>query len=452
MKTCIVGTKKNIVEEQDVLKELVQTVISKAQKKGAEHVEVGVSFDKGFSANVRLGELESVEYDREKNLALTVYQGKRRGSVGISEFSEKVIDDAIDKALSIASFVAEDPFAGLPEKSELAFEYPDLDLYHRWDVSLEKVAELAKACEAEAMAYDKRITNSEGAHIASHESANAFGNSLGFVGAYCTSWHELTCQLIAKKGDDMERDYDYACGRYPNIENEISKVAISTAKRTLQRLGARKLDTQDVPVLFVPERAAGLIGNFLSSIRGGAIYRKSSFMIDKVGEQCFPSFVTLSEKPHIKGALASAPFDDEGVRTRDKNIVENGVLQTYLLSTYSANQLKLKTTGNAGGVHNLVMSHQDASFVDLLKQMDKGLVVTEMMGQGVNLVTGNYSRGASGFWVENGEIQYPVHEVTIAGNLKDMFANVVAVGNDVDPRLDIQIGSMLIEEMTVAGK
>jgi PmbA protein len=340
----------------------------------------------------------------------------------------------------------------LPDLQDLARDIPDLDLSHPWDVSPEAACDMAIACEAAAMAVDrKRITNSEGAGVSTHRGVRAYGNSLGFLAAYPGTVHSVSCSVLGAEGEHMERDYWYSTMRDWRELESAESVGRRAGERTVRRLNARKLHTQKAPVLYVPETARGLVSHFIGAIRGGSQYRRASFLLDAAGEQVFPDWFALSERPHLARALASAPFDHEGVATRDRELVEGGVLLGYVLSTYSARKLGLRTTGNAGGTHNLVVHGRGRSFEEMLALMGRGLMVTELMGQGVNGVTGDYSRGAAGFWVEDGEIQYPVHEVTIAGNLKDMFRHVVDVGSDIDVRGGIRTGSILLEELTIAG-
>jgi PmbA protein len=340
----------------------------------------------------------------------------------------------------------------LPEPDTLAREFPDLDLFHPWSIDPDAARDLAIACEAAALDADPRIGNSEGATLSTHRGMRVFGNSLGFLGTTATTLHSLSCVVVAEAGEEMQRDYWYSTVRdWRELDDGVS-IGKQAAARALRRLNARKLSTVTAPVLFVPELARGLFGSFLGAIRGGSQYRRASFLLDAAGEQVFPDWMQISERPHLRKALSSAAFDSEGVATHDREIIEHGVLTGYVLSTYSARKLGLKTTGNAGGVHNLIVKGGQQNFDDLVRRMERGLVVTELMGQGVNGVTGDYSRGASGFWVENGAIAYPVHEITIAGNLREMFRNVVAVGNDIDLRGGIRTGSVLLEEMTIAGE
>lgn len=433
------------------LRNCVELALNEARRLGASEAEVGVSVDKGLSITARMRDVETLEYHRDRGMGITVYRGKRKGSASTADLSAAAIRETVAKAYSIAGFTAEDPCAGLPDAEDLAKSIPDLDLNHPWDIEPDAARDLAINCEAAALAVDTRIANSEGATLSSHQGLRMFGNSLGFIAGYASTSHSLSCSVIGQQNGEMQRDYWYSAVRdYRDLESAES-VGERAAKRTLERLNAQKLSTRVAPVMFVPELARGFIGHFLSAIRGGSQYRRSSFLLDAAGQQVFPSWFNCIERPHIPKALGSAPFDAEGVTTRDRTLVDQGVLTGYVLSTYSARKLGLKTTGNAGGVHNLIVKAGTDDFAAMLKKMDTGLVVTELMGSGVNGITGDYSRGAAGFWVEKGVIAYPVHEITIAGNLKDMYQHIVAIGNDVDERGGVRTGSILLESMTIAG-
>jgi PmbA protein len=434
------------------LQDLVALAIEEARKLGATESEVGVSVDTGLSVTARLGEVETLEYQRDRGMGITVYRGKRKGSASTGDLRPQAIRETVAKAFSIAGFTAEDECAGLPDPQDLARDIPDLDLSHPWSIEPDAARDLAVACEAAALGADKRITNSEGATLSTHQGLRVFGNSLGFLGGFPSSMHSLSCVVVAQDDAEMQRDYWYSSVRDWREMEGGESIGKQAAARALRRLNARKLATVTAPVLFVPELARGLMGHFLGAIRGGSQYRRASFLLDAAGQQIFPSWLQISERPHIPKALASSPFDSEGVATRDRELIKDGVLTGYVLSTYSARKLGLRTTGNAGGVHNLIVSHGEDDFQALLKRMDRGLMVTELMGQGINGVTGDYSRGAAGFWIENGAIAYPVNEITIAGNLKDMYREIVAVGNDVDARGGIRTGSVLLEKMTIAGE
>jgi PmbA protein len=434
------------------LQTLVTLAIDEARKLGATEAEVGVSVDIGLSVTARLGEVETLEYQRDRGMGITVYRGKRKGSASTADLTAHAIRDTVAKAYSIAGFTAEDECAGLPDPGTLARDIPDLDLCHPWPIEPDAARDMAVACEAAALAVDHRIGNSEGATLSSHQGLRVFGNSLGFVGGFPSSIHSLSCVVLAQENAEMQRDYWYSSVRdWRELESGES-IGKHAAARALRRLNARKLATVSAPVLFAPELARGLFGHLIGAIRGGSQYRRASFLLDSAGQEIFPSWMQISERPHIPKALGSTPFDSEGVATSDRELIDAGVLTGYVLSTYSARKLGLKTTGNAGGVHNLIVTSGSDDFPALLRRMGRGLFVTELMGQGINGVTGDYSRGAAGFWVENGEIAYPVHEITIAGNLKDMFRQIVAVGTDVDARGGIRTGSVLISDMTIAGE
>ncbi|MGH8371938.1 MAG: metalloprotease PmbA [Gammaproteobacteria bacterium] len=434
------------------LESLVGRVLQEARSQGASQAEAGISIESGLNLSVRLGEVETLEYQRDRGLGITVYFGQRKGSASTSDLSSAAIAEAVRAAASIARHTAEDPCAGLADAELMAKELPDLDLCHPWALEPDAAIALAQRCEAAAREFDPRITNSEGASVSSHRGLRVYGNSHGFIGAYESTSHSLSCSVIGSQGDSMQRDYWYSTARDATELESADAVGRRAAERTVARLGARKLGTRKAPILFVPEMARGFLGHFLGAMRGGAQYRQASFLLDGVGQQVFPEFVQLSERPHLRGALASVAFDNEGVATQDREIVDRGVASTYLLDSYSARKLGLQTTGHAGGVRNLIVKPGALDYAGLLEEMDTGLVVAELIGQGVNGVTGDYSRGAAGFWVEHGEIVYPVEEITIAGNLKDMYRNVVEIGNDVDLRGSIRTGSVLVSEMTIAGE
>ncbi len=435
------------------LRDIAQHMLDYAKQRGATAVSAEVSEGFGQSVSVRRGEVETIEYNRDKGLGVTVYIGQRRGNASTSDFSRQAVCDTVDAALAIARYTATDDCAGLPEPALLANASVDLDLYHPWNLPVEDAIALAQECEQAALDKDKRIRNSEGATVGVHEAQFIHANSLGFMSGYPTSRHSLSCAVIAGKGDAMERDYWYSVARDAHDILRADEVGRIAAERTLRRLKARKMDTMQVPVLFEAPVAASLIGHFVGAVSGGSLYRKSSFLLGQLDKPVFASHLSLEDVPDIPKGLASSPFDDEGVRVQKRRIVEAGVLRGYFLGSYSARKLGLSTTGNAGGSHNLILqSSQELSFDDMIKTMKRGLLVTELLGQGVNHVTGDYSRGAAGFWVEHGEIQYPVQEITIAGNLKEMYRNIVAVGNDVLVQGSRQCGSILVDGMTVAGR
>ncbi|HEV2007365.1 MAG TPA: metalloprotease PmbA [Burkholderiales bacterium] len=437
--------------DQAQLRQLAADVLKYAREHGASACEVEVSEGFGQTVTVRRGEVETIEYNRDKGIGVTVYIGKRRGHASTSDFSPHAMRATAGAALSIAKFTASDDYAGLADADLLAREIPDLDLFHPWNLPVERAIELAQACEGAAFAVDKRIANSEGASVSLQQSHFAYGNSLGFIGGYPSSRHWISCAVIAGKGDAMQRDDWYASARDSSELEAPEAIGKIAGERAIQRLGAKKIATTEVPVLFEAPVAATLLGHFVSAVSGGSLYRKSSFLIDSLGKEIFAPLVEISDDPHIARGLASSPFDEEGVASRRRKVVERGVIQGYFLSSYSARKLGMKSTGNAGGNYNLLLKDTGLDLAQLLKKMGRGLLVTEMLGHGINMVTGDYSRGAAGFWIENGAIAYPVQEITIAGNLKDMFRNIVAVGNDIVKRGSKQCGSVLIERMTVAG-
>lgn len=433
------------------LERIVDRLLTEAKAQGATAADADVSIVKGLSVNVRLGEVETVEFNKDRGLGITVYFGQRKGSASTSDFSDAAITKTVTAACDIAKYTAEDPYSGLADAQLMAYDFPDLDLYHPWDVDAESAIEVAQACEAAARELDPRITNSEGASVSTHEGLRLYGNTHGFTGAYLTSRHSISCSVIAQDGDNMQRDYWYTSARRSSELYEPHSIGKRAAERALRRLGGRRVKTAKVPVVFAADVASGLLSHLLAAIRGESIYRRSSFLLDSLGKAVFPPFIDIVEQPHLKGALGSAPFDAEGVKTRERYFVKDGVLESYVLDSYGARKLGMQTTGNAGGVRNLTLSTGDKDLPGLLRSLNRGLLVTELMGQGVNKVTGDYSRGAAGFWVENGEIQYPVEEITIAGNLKEMFMGIREVGNDVELQRSTRTGSILIEQMTVAG-
>lgn len=437
--------------DDGTLRQIARDALDYALRRGAGAAEAEVSESLGQSVTVRLGEVETIEYTRDKGLSVTVYIGRRRGSASTTDFSPRALRDAVDAALSIARFTAEDPCAGLADEELLAREFPDLELWHPWDLPVERAVELAKACEGAGLALDRRIANSEGATVSIHHSHFVYGNTLGFLAGYPSSRHGVWCALVAARNDEMQRDDWYETSRDPADLPSPEAIGRRAAERALARLGARKIATVHVPVVFEAPVAASLLGHFVAAVSGGNLYRKSSFLLDSAGRQVFSALTRVTEEPHLPKGLASAPFDEEGVATRPRAVVEGGVVQGYFLGSYSARKLGLRSTGNAGGNHNLILHDTGADLAGLLAAMRRGLLVTELLGQGVNLVTGDYSRGAAGYWVEEGAIAYPVQEITIAGNLADMFRGIAAVGNDVVRRGSRQCGSILVERMTVAG-
>ena len=436
------------------LNDLVSFALEEARRQGASQCEADASVSRGLSVSVRLGEVDTVEYQRDRGLAVTVYFGKRKGSASTADLAPGAVLEIVTKACAIARYTAEDPYAGLVEPEALAREIPDLDLDHPWELTPEQAIELARTCEAAGLAVDPRLGNSEGGSVGSQRHTGVYGNSLGFLAGYSGTSHSLSCSLIAEDGAEMQRDHWYSVARDPaDLENaaEVGRIA---GQRALARLGSRRLNTRKAPVAFTPDVARGLIGHFIGAIRGSSQYRKASFLLDAAGSQVFPAFLEMHERPHLPKGLASSPFDQEGAATHDRELVKGGVLDGYVLGSYSARRLGLKTTGNAGGIHNLIVEAQGGGLgpAEFLARLDRGLLVTELLGQGVNGVTGDYSRGASGFWVEHGVIQHAVQEVTIAGNLKSMYRDIAAVGSDTDVRGAIRTPSLLISEMTIAGE
>ena len=436
------------------LADVVSLVLDEARRSGATQAEADASLQKGLTATVRLGEVETVEYQRDRGLGVTVYFGHRKGSASTGDLSAEAVRSTVAKACAIARYTAEDACAGLADASELARDIPDLQLDHPWELEPDAAAELAKACEAAGLAVDARLTNSEGASVSTQRGVRVYGNSHGFLAGYPSSSHSISCVLLAEQGEDMQRDYWFSSARNPAALEGIETIGRRAGERAVARLGARRLPTGKARVLFAPEVARGLFGHFLGAIRGGAQYRRATFLLGAAGQQIFPDFVQMHERPHLPGEAGSAPFDSEGVVTRDRELVQNGVLDGYVLGSYSARKLGLRSTGNAGGNYNLSIDAGPAAntLPQLMKSLGRGLFVTELMGQGVNGITGDYSRGATGFWIEAGTIAYPVHEVTIAGNLKDMYRDITAIGSDIDARGSMHVGSVLLGEMTIAGE
>ncbi|MBD9513460.1 metalloprotease PmbA [Pseudomonas sp. PDM22] len=433
------------------LREQVERIIAEATRQGASACEVAVSVEQGLSTSVRQGEVETVEFNRDQGFGITLYVGQRKGSASTSATGADAIRETVAAALAIAKHASEDDCAGLADPALMARDLPDLDLYHGWSITPDQAIERALACEAAAFATDKRVTKADGTTLNTHQGCRVYGNSHGFVGGYASTRHSLSCVMIAELEGQMQRDYWYDVNRRGDLLATPESIGRRAAERAASRLGARPVPTAEVPVLFAPEVAVGLFGHFLGAISGGSLYRKSSFLEGALGQRLFPEWLTLDERPLLRGALGSASFDNDGLATYAKPFVEGGDLVSYVLGTYSGRKLGMPSTANSGGVHNLFVSHGDEDQAALIRRMGRGLLVTELMGQGVNLVTGDYSRGAGGYWVENGEIQFPVQEVTIAANLRDLFRNIVAIGNDVEYRGNLHTGSVLIEKMMVAG-
>ncbi|MEZ5537469.1 MAG: metalloprotease PmbA [Thiolinea sp.] len=431
---------------------LAENILKSARAKGATAAEVGIDKGTGLSVEVRMGEVEKLQYHRDQGASLTVYFGNKKGFASSGDLSPEALENTLDAACRIARYTAEDEFNGLADAELMATDIPDLDLYHPWDLNADQGIELALAAENIAREQDKRIVNSDGAGVDSYAGLGLYANSHGFSGVTSSTRHSLSCSLVAQDGDSMQRDYWYSTTCVPDQLEQAEAIGLRAAERTVRRLNGRSLNTREVPVLFVPELARGLIGHLVSALGGSAQYRKASFLLDSIGKQVFPEFVQLQERPHLQRALGSRAYDSEGVATRDRDIVRDGKIQDYFLGSYSARKLGRQTTGSAGGSGNLLLTDTGVSAEEILAQMGTGLMVTELIGHGINGITGDYSRGAAGFWVENGEILYPVEEITIAGNLKDMYRDIQAVGSDIDRRGRIQSGSVLVGKMTVAGQ
>ena len=441
---------------QDELKEIASDILRHAKELGATDAATEISEGDGLSVSVRRGEVETIEHNRDKMVGVTVFIGNKRGNASTSDFTRAALKDTVAAAYNIARFTAEDSAAGLAEAELLEMAPQDLDLYHPWDIDAEEAADLARRAEDAAFAVDKRIQNSEGASVSAQHSQFVLATSRGFMGGYPFSRHYVACAPIAGSGRDMQRDDWYTSKRTAADLAEPEAIGRYAAHRALARMGARGLDTRKCRVMFEAPLAAGILGAFVQAVSGGALYRKTTFLVDSLGKPVFAPHIQVLEDPHVKGGMGSAPFDEEGVRTQRRNVVEDGVVQGYFLSTYSARKLGMKTTGNAGGSHNLSLrsslTKPGDDFEEMLKKLGTGLLLTELMGQGVNYVTGDYSRGASGFWVENGKIQYPVEEITVASTLQEMFRHIEAIGADTVVRGNKEIGSVLIEKMTIAGQ
>lgn len=441
----------DLAGQERELRDLVRAILDEARAQGADGAEVGASIDAGLSVTARLGEVETVEFNRDRGFGITVYRGQRKGSASTSDARPEAVRETVRAACELAQFTAEDRYAGLAEAELMATDLPDLDLCHPWAIDAPQAIELAIACEDAARATDPRIANSEGATVASHTGVRVYGNSHGFVGGYPWSRQTVSCSVIASQGEEMQRDYWYTTARRPDDLEPVADVGRRAGERTVRRLGSRKPPTGRYPVLYAAEVASGLIGHLFSAIAGGALYRKASFLVDQRGAAIFPDFMRVREDPLLSGGSRSAAFDDDGVGTRAKDFVADGILESYLLSTYSGRRLGLPTTANAGGARNVFVDSTGQDFTALLGMVGTGLLITELMGFGVNIVTGDYSRGCAGFWIEDGQLAYPVEEATVAANLRDMFTGIRAVGTDVDHRGNTHVGSVLIGEMTVAG-
>lgn len=438
-------------QQEQQLRDAVSFAVELATNAGAS-AEVAVTKVNGLSVSARQQSVENVEFNNDGALGISVYLGQQKGNASTSDLSPQAIKSAVEAALTIAKYTSPDPCAGLADQELMAFEAPDLDLYHAAEIDVDQALDLALETEKAALDYDKRIVNTDGAAFNAHTGVRVYGNSYGMLQSYLSSRYSLSCTVIAGADDQLERDYEYSIGRDITELESAVWIGQGCAKKAIARLQPRKIPTQKVPVLFLNDVATGLIGHLTAAISGGSLYRKSSFLLDKLGQQILPDWFAISERPHLIGKLASSPFDSEGVRTQNREIIQQGVLQTYLLTSYSGRKLGLPSTGHAGGIHNwLIKPNMTGGLSAILREMGTGLLVTELMGQAVNLVTGDYSRGASGFWVENGEIQYPVAEITIAGQLPEMFSHIVAVSDDTEHRSNIQTGSILLESLTLSG-
>ena len=431
---------------------IMDKALSRSRTLGANSAEADISTGGGLSVNVRMGQVETIEHQRDKSLGITVYMGKRKGSASTTDFSAKAVEATVNAACTIAGNASEDDCAGLIDPEFLAKQVPDLDLCHSWDISPQEAIELAIECEDAARQTDQRLTNSDGALVSTYTGSHLYGNTNHFVNGWDWSSHNIDCAVIAEENGKMQRDGWYTKARDQRDLDNVKTVGEEAARRTLARLNARKISTRSAPVIFEAPVARGLFSALTTAISGGALYRRATFLLDKLGEQVFAPQVQIEEQPHLLKQLGSAPFDNDGMATGRKQLIRDGVLESYVLSAYSARKLGLPPTGNAGGVHNLMVQVSEQDLEALIRQMDTGLLITDMIGFGVNQITGDYSRGASGFWIERGELQYPVEEVTVAANLADMFKQIVGISNDVDNRGNIKTGSVLIENMTIAGE
>ena len=452
MRTIPQNINRDQVKSTEKLSELMRDVLARARLQGATDASVAVNHDRGFSIDARMGEVETVAFSEDNAVSICVYKGFRKGGASSTDTSPAALDAMITAAIDIANVSAADSCFGLAEKELMGTDHADLDLCHSWSITPLEAIELALNCEKQALAMDKRISNSDGVNVSTYTFCHGYANSHGFVDVVNSSRHSISCSLIAKEGEAMQRDYDYTTARNAKNLLPIELLAGSAVMRAVSRLGASPIKTQKVPVLFSSRLSSGLFSSFIGAISGSNLYRKNSFLLDSIGHQIFPKGTRIYDQPYLLGALGSALFDGEGVQTRNNVWVEDGKLCQYVLSSYSARKMGLKTTANSGGVFNLTIDPNAGDLNDLLRKMDRGLLVTELMGSGVNGLTGDYSRGASGFWVEGGQIQYPVEQITIAGNLKDMFGSIIAIGNDINPNLATRCGSVLIEEMMVAGQ
>lgn len=439
------------MQTEHTLLDLAQFTLDKIKKSGVDAGEVSIGEFSGFSVSARMGDVETMEHHLEKNFNVTIYDQKRTGSASSSDFSVDSILKTVEKARTIAQFSHPDPFSGLADPNRLAKKIIACDLYHPWEISPADAIALAIECEKKAMSVDARIINSDGAQVSTVNAYGVYANTNGFIGDYRQSDHSMSCSLVAKENGQMQREDEYTTARNPVDLSSIDFIASRAAQKTLGRLNARRLKTQTCPVIFEASVAKSLLGHFTSAISGGNLYRQSSFLLNALGQPIFPDFISIYQQPHLRSAMGSRPFDQEGVETVDQHYIRDGELVNYVLGSYSARKLGMQTTGNAGGVFNLMVDCHPVTLQQLIKNMHRGLFVTELMGQGVNITTGDYSRGAAGFWIEHGEIQFPVEEITIAGNLKKLFSGILGFADDIDVRSSIRTGSVLIDQMTVAG-
>lgn len=444
--------RKQLEDDASRAEDAIKAALKHAKHLGATAAECALSYSRGLSVSSRMNEIETVEFNQDGSLGISVYRGQHKGNASTADLSLPAVLNTVEKACEIARYTEADPYTGLADADLMAYGYDDLELFYEADQSPEYASEQVLRCEQAMFKADARIVNSDGASYSTHSGFRMYGNSHGFLGHYLSSRQSLSCMPIVKNGDGMERDYAYTLARNPSLLTAPEQVAAEAVANTVSRLGARRIATCQAPVIFHRDLAHGLFGHFVSAISGGNLYRKSSFLLDKLGQQVLPEWLTIDENPLIKGGLASSAFDHEGVMTQPRQIVRAGVLETYLLTSYAARRLGMSATGHAGGIHNWIVSHGEDDLAALCQRMGRGLLVTELMGQGVNMVTGDYSRGAGGFWVEHGEIQFPVTEVTIAGNLTEMLKSIVAIGHDVDQRHGVQTGSVLLAEMKIAGE
>mgnify|MGYP000879696764 FL=1 len=445
-------TKQELQTQEQELRQAVEFALNFAKKAGAE-AEVGVTKVAGLSVSSRLEQVENIEFNNDGSLGISVYLGKRKGNASTSDLQPQSIQRAVESALAIAKYTSEDDCTGLADKELMAFDAPDLELYHQADLSVDQALALAIEAENAALNADEQIVNSEGATFNSHSGVRVYGNTHGMLQSNLSSRYSLSCSVIAAHGEQLERDYEYTISREFDKLQAPQWVGQQAAFKAVDRLNPQKIKTCEVPVVYYNDVATGLIGHLAGAISGGALYRKSSFLLDHLGKQVLPDWFEISERPHLLRQLASTAFDSEGVRTQNREIISDGVLQTYLMTSYSARKMGFKSTGHAGGIHNwLVKPNRTGGLDTLLKEMDTGLLLTEFLGSAINPVTGEYSRGAAGFWVEKGEIQYPVAEITVAGQLQEMFNQIIAVADDVEHRSNIQTGSILIEKMKISGE